>query len=179
MSEAEDQGGENQCNRKRSGKGHVRGRGVGKADHADGCGKKKEQPTGSPSAVETPSEPSHGEGCEKCGESAGEACSDFAGAEEFEAEGRAPVIKDWLLEPRLAVEARSDPVAGFGHVAGNPGVARLVGANEADGAEIVEVAEVERGEDKGEPEKAHRRGERIAVWGGVVSWSHGSSALRF
>ena len=53
-----------------------------------------------------------------------------------------------------AVEAWCDPVAGFLHVANDPCVTRLVRADEAECAEIVEIAEVKRGEDQGEPEEA-------------------------
>ncbi len=84
----------------------------------------------------------------------GKAGCGFADAEEFEAEGCAPVVERRLLEPGLSVEARRDPVAGFGHVAGDPGVARFVGADEADGAEMAEVADVESGEDQDGPADA-------------------------
>src|SRR5208283_268641 len=125
---------------------------VGEANHADRCGKKKEQPPRGPRAVNTPSQPSHGEGCQKRGQCAWEASGGLADAEKLEAEGCGPVIEDRLFEPRLAIEARSNPVAGLGHVPCNPGVARLVGTDEADDAEIVEVAEIERGEDEDGPE---------------------------
>ena len=68
-------------------------------------------------------------------------------------DGRRPVIKDGLFEPRGAVEPRSDPVAGLGHGAGDPGVARLVGSDQAEGAEMREEADGDdgdRGENRGE-----------------------------
>ena len=134
--------GEDHGDGEHAGERHVCGGGVGKADHADGRGKKKENPARGFCAVDTPGQPGHGESGEKGGERAGKARSSFADAEEFEAESGAPVIEDGLFKPRLAIEARRDPIAGFRHVASNPGVARLVRSDEADGAEIVEIADV-------------------------------------
>jgi len=71
--------------------------------------------------------------------------------EKFE-ENRAAPVEEWrLFEPGLAVEARSDPIAGFGHVAGDPGVARFVGADEADDVEVGKVADVEGEDDEDGP----------------------------
>ena len=52
--------------------------------------------------------------------------------------------------------SRRDPVARFRHVAGDPGVARLVWTNETESAEIVEVTEVQCREDKENPREANR-----------------------
>ena len=91
----------------------------------------------------------------------GKRAREFADAEEFEADGGGPIVERRLLEPGLAVEARGDEVAGFGHVAGDPGVARFVWADQADGAEMGEVADVESREDKDEPEDCRKSRECV------------------
>ena len=132
---------------------------MGKADHADRGGEEQKQPARGFGAVDAPSEPSHGESGKERREGARQACSGFANAEELETERRAPVIEDRLFKPGLAVEARRDPIAGFGHVASDPGVAWLIRADETDGTEIVEIADVKCGEDQHDPGET-RRGER-------------------
>lgn len=72
-------------------------------------------------------------------------------AEEFEENSAAPIEKRRFFKPGFAVEARSDPIAGFGHVAGDPGVAGFVWANEADDVEVGKVADVERKDDEDGP----------------------------
>src|SRR5580658_391867 len=49
-----------------------------------------------------------------------------------------PIIKDGLFKPRGSPKFWRNPVAGFGHGAGDPGVARFVGTDQADGAEVCE-----------------------------------------
>jgi len=132
--EPKDSGGKNHSDGKRGGEGHVRGGGVRKADHAHGGGQKKKQPARCPRAIDTPGEPRHGQGRQQRSEGTGETRRSFAHTEEFEAERRAPVIKDRLLKPGLAIEAGRDPVARFVHFTGDPGVARLVRPHQADGA---------------------------------------------
>src|SRR5262249_47180012 len=78
----------------------------------------------------------------------------LADAEQLEAECCAPIVQRWLLEPRFAVESWRDPVSGFHHVARDPGVARLVRADEANGIEGAEIANVKSGEDKNKPANA-------------------------
>ena len=75
----------------------------------------------------------------------------FAHAKKFKAEGSSPIIERRLLKPGLAVKARRHPIAGFGHIAGDPCVARLIWADEAERAEMVEVAEVQCGENENGP----------------------------
>ena len=84
-------------------------------------------------------------------------------AGEFEEDGGGPVVEDRLFEPRLAVETRRDPVAGFGHVASDPGVAGFVGPNKAYDVEVAEVADVEGEGDKGGPGDALGEG-RVNPW---------------
>ncbi len=127
---------------------------MGEADHADGGGQKKKQPARGFCAVEAQGEPGEGECGEKSGDGARQARGGFADTEEFKAQGCAPIKEGRFLEPGLAVEARGDPVAGFGHVASDPGVARFVGADEADSAEVAEVADVQGGEDQDGPANA-------------------------
>ena len=84
-------------------------------------------------------------------------------AGEFEEDSGGPIVKDRLFEPRLAVEARSDPVAGFGHVASDPGVARFVRSDEADGAQVAEITYIEGGDDEDDPADAGGGGARRGV----------------
>ena len=74
----------------------------------------------------------------------------FGGQVQAKSDGGSPVIENRLFEPRLAVEAGSDPVAGLGHGARDPDVTRLVGTDEADCAEASEQAKdtCERGCDR-------------------------------
>ena len=84
---------------------------------------------------------------------------DFAHAKEFEADGGAPIIERRLLEPGLAVEARRDPIAGLGHVAGDPCVARFVGADKPIAPRWLKIANVKSDENEDEPDDA--RGETV------------------
>ena len=124
---------------------------MGEGNHGYSGGKKKQEPARGFAAVDAPREPGHRERTQKRIDRAWQSRGGFADAEEFEAEGSAPIIEWGLFEPGLAVEMWCDPVAGFGHVAGDPCVARFIGTDEADGAEIVEVAKVECGEDEDGP----------------------------
>src|SRR6266705_1092790 len=101
----------------------------------------------------------------------------FAHAEELEAKCRAPVEERRLLKPRLSIEARGDPIAGLGHVARDPGVARLVRPDEADGAKMAEVADVERGCDENGPANSSGgAGARVlGNWSGC--FGHGKLSL--
>ena len=77
----------------------------------------------------------------------------------------------------MAVESGRNPVAGFHHVAGDPGIARLVWPDETESAKIVEVTEVECGEDEEDPREANgERGWRV-VAKRVVSLRHGKLSL--
>src|SRR5205814_6472998 len=84
----------------------------------------------------------------------------FTYAEKLEACGGHPVIKDRLFEPRLPVEARRDPIAALRHVARDPRVTRLIGANETDRAKIAEIADRERDYNQRGP--ANSRGYAVA-----------------
>ena len=134
--------------------GHVRSGSMGEADHADGGRKQKEQPTSGFRAVETQREPSERKRGEQCGDGAGQPRGSFTHAKEHEAERRAPVEERRLFEPRLSVEAWGDPVAGFRHVARDPRIAWLVRSDEADGAEMAEIANVERCQNQNGPADA-------------------------
>lgn len=120
---------------------------MGKADHADGGGKKQEQPAGGFGTTGAPTEPCDGERGEKSSKGARESRSGFADAEKPEAKSGAPVIKDRFFEPWLTVEARRDPISGLYHVPSDPGVTWLIRSDEADGTEVVEIANVKCGED--------------------------------
>jgi hypothetical protein len=175
--QAENDSDTDHSDRERAGKGHIRGSGVRKADHADSGGKKKEQPARGFSAVAAPGEPGHGQRGEKRSDGAGETRGSFADAEEFEAEGGAPVIEDRLFEPRFAIETGSDPIAGFGHVPGDPGVAGFVRSSKADGAKFVEVTNVKCGEDENDPEETGGERSEVGVDGRVVGLRHGRKSL--
>ena len=102
--------------------------------------------------IELLAEPTDGEGCGQSGDGGRQARGPFGRQVQCETERGGPVIEDGLFEPRAAVETGSYPVAGLGHGAGDPGVARLVGTDEAEGAEVAEKAEADdggRGENRG------------------------------
>ncbi len=122
--------------------GHIRGGGVREADHADGGGKKEQEPARGLRAVEAQCEPGHRQRGKERGDRARQTSCGFTHAKEFEAQRRAPVKERRLLEPRFAVEVGRDPVACLDHVASDPGVAGLVRTDEADGAEMAEVTDV-------------------------------------
>src|SRR5260370_41956778 len=61
-----------------------------------------------------------------------------------------------LPEPGFAREARRHPVAGFGHVARDPGVARLVRTDESDCPQMAEVANEKSRADQHGPADASR-----------------------
>jgi hypothetical protein len=155
---------------------HVRGGGVGEADHADGGGQEKQEPAGSFRAVEAQGEPSQRERGQKGGEGAGHARGGFADAEELEAEGAAPIKERRLFEPGFSVKARSDPIASLHHVAGDPGVAGFIGADETDGTKVAEVADVERCEDENGPANSGGGARRILGDDGVCL-GHGKTSL--
>jgi len=157
-SKADDGRGKYHGDGEHGGEGHVRSGGVGKANHADGGGQQKQEPSGGFCAVEAPSKPGHCESDEKSREGAGEARGSFIHAKQLEAERGSPVEQRGLFKPAMAVESRRDPVARFRHVAGDPGVAWLVWTNETESAQIVEVREVECGEDEENPRETN--GER-------------------
>jgi len=157
--------------------GHVCGGGVGEADHADGGRQKEQEPARGLRAVEAKSEASHRERSEEGGDCAGQASRGFAHAEEFEAQRAAPIVERWLFEPRFSIQARGYPVAGFGHVARDPGVTWLIGTDEADGAEVAEVADVERRRDEDGPADP-RSGIGPGFFSNLVGrFSHGNVSL--
>ena len=131
--------------------GHVRGGGVREADHADGGWKKEQEPARGLRAVEAQCEPGHRQRGKERGDRARQTSCGFTHAKEFEAQRRAPVKERRLLEPRFAVEVGCDPVACLDHIASDPGVSGFVGADEADGAEMAEVADVESRYDESGP----------------------------
>src|SRR5260370_607223 len=122
-----------------------------KADHADGGREQKKQPAGGFRAVESQRQPGQRKRGKQRGDGARQARRGFAHPKELEAQRSAPVEERRLFKPWLSVQTRRDPVAGFGHVARDPGVARLVRPDEADGAEMAEVADVERRKNKDGP----------------------------
>ena len=129
---------------------------MGETDHANGGGKQKQQPASGFRAIETQRQPRERERREKRGDGAGQTRGGFADAEELEADSCAPIKKRRLFEPGFSVETRSNPVAALKHVAGNPGVARLVWPDEAYGAEMAEVADVKRYDDQNGPADSGR-----------------------
>ena len=123
-------------------------------DHADAGGQEEQEPAGGFSAVEAQGEPGQRECGEESSDGAGQTRGSFADAKKLEAEGGSPVVKRWFFKPGLTVKTWCDPITRFLHVAGDRGVARLVGADETDGAQIVEIAKIESREDQREPEEA-------------------------
>ena len=89
------------------------------------------------------------------------ATSGAPGAEEFEEQSASPVEKRRFFEPRLAIKPWSNPVAGFRHVARDPGVTRFVGADKANHTQMAEIADVESDQDQHGPADAlcQRRGD--------------------
>lgn len=168
-------GGANHGNREHGGEGHVCGGGVRESDHANGGGEKEEEPACSFGAVDAPSEPSQGHGSEQGRNGAGKTRGGFTHAEKLKAKSRAPVVKYRLFEPWFAIEAWSDPVAGFDHGTSNPRVAGFVRPDQAHDTKIVEIADVKRCNDEKEPSKAGCGG--ISGRGGVVSLRHGKMSL--
>ena len=53
-----------------------------------------------------------------------------------EADGRHPIVEDWLFKPWLTVKPRRDPIPSRGHRAGDPRIAGFVRADETDGAQL-------------------------------------------
>src|ERR1700687_1112187 len=157
--------------------GHVRCGGVGKADHADGGGKQKQQPARGFCTVNAPREPGHCQRGEPGGNRAGQARRGFTYAEKLEANRRAPIIKWRLLEPWPAVEPRRDPVAGFGHVARNPSVAWLVGTDKSDSAEMTEIADVQRRANQRGPADTRCKCVRVLARSNVSGGGHGRVSL--
>ena len=64
-----------------------------------------------------------------------------------------PVVKRRLLQPRRAIQPRRHPIASAGHGAGNRGIARLVGAHEA---EAIEACKKAMKYDEGKNQRAER-----------------------
>ena len=147
------------------------------ADHADSCGQQKQQPAGGFRAVKTKSQPGHRERGEQGGDGARQSGGSFANAEKLEAKRSAPVEERRLLEPGFSVEPRCDPIAGLSHVACDPRVARLVRADEADGAKMAEVADVYRRRDENGPANSGG-GAGAGLFGdGSGSFDHGKVSL--
>jgi len=138
-------------------KRHIGGSGVGKADHTDAGGQKEQQPAGAFFAIGAPCEPGECESGQQRADGAGESRGDLGLAgEKFEKDGPAPIEKRRLFEPRFAVKAWCDPIAGLGHIASDPGVAWFVGTDETDHAEMAEIADVEGGYDQNGPAEVLR-----------------------
>ena len=156
--ESENKSRANHGHREHRGEWHVCGCGMRKAGHADGGGQEKHEPSGRFDAGEAPDKPCKGESREQGRDGTWKAGGGFADTKKLETQRGTPIIKRRFFEPGLTVEARRDPVARFHHVARDPGVARLIGTDQADGTEVMEVAEVQSGEDQGNPSEA--RGER-------------------
>ena len=133
-------------------KGHIGGSGVGESNHADRGGQQQQQPARGFLAAQAPGQPGKREGRQQGGKGRRETGGDFVDAKKFKADGGFPVVEDRFFKPRLAVETRGDPVAGFEDVTGDPGVARFVGPGKADAAKMAEVTEVEGGEYEERPE---------------------------
>ena len=153
--EADDGGGADHGDGQHGAERHIRGGGVGETDHANGCGQEQEEPASCFRAVEAQREPSENERGQKGGYRAGQARGGFTNTKEFEAEGGPPVVEWRLFKPRLAIEVRSDPVAGLGHVARDPSVSRLVRADKANGAKVAEVADVQRRDEENDPSASY------------------------
>ena len=91
-----------------------------------------------------PGEPRDCQRSRECGECRRQPRSPLRGEMQQESDRSGPVVENRLLKPRVSVQAWSDPVAGSGHGARDPDVARLIGADEADGAQAAEKADTNR-----------------------------------
>ena len=149
--EAQDHGGADHRDREHRAEGHICGGSVREANHADRRGQQEQQPAGRLRAVETQSQPSHRERCEQRRDGARQPRGGFADAEELEAKRSAPIEERGLLKPRFSVETRRDPIARLSHVACDPSVTRLIRPDEANCAQMAEVADVERRCDENGP----------------------------
>jgi len=58
-----------------------------------------------------------------------------------------PPLYYWSAALSFKLFGVSETTAGFLHVAGDPGVAGFVRADQAEGGKVVEIAEIEGGED--------------------------------
>src|SRR3989442_1670324 len=72
---------------------------------------------------------------------------------------------------------RRDPVAGLGHIARDPSVARFVWPDEADSAKMAEVADVQRRKNENGPADSGGDAGGRAVGDGSGSFSHGKPSL--
>ncbi len=157
--------------------GHVGGGGVRKADHSD-CGRQqKKQPASGFRAVKTQCQPGQRKRGEQRRDGAGQSRGGFAHAEEIEAKCSAPVEERWLLEPGFSIKARCDPVASLRHVARDPGVARFVWPDEANGSKMAEVANVERRKYEDGPANPGWGTDGRALGDGSSYFGHGKLSL--
>src|SRR5580658_2401139 len=136
-------------NRDGSGEEHVRCGCAREPDGGDARGKEQrgEQcraPRAFFKAVMFPSEPRDAERCDESGKRRRESRRPFRWQMQPESDGGCPVVKDRFLEPRAAVESRCNPISGLGHGARDPGVARLVRSEEANGSQVTKQTDQRR-----------------------------------
>src|SRR6267142_4040438 len=153
--------------------GHVRGGGVRKADHSDSGRQEKEQPARGFCSIEAKREPGQRESSEQGANGAGQSRRRLAHTEQFEAQRRAPIEERRLLEPRLSIEMRRNPIARFHHVPRDPRVTRFVRSNKSDRAKVAEIANIERCENQNGPADAGGKIVSGGIVGGPRSRFHG------
>ncbi len=175
--EAEDDGGADHGNCEHAAERHVGGGGVREADHADCRGEKQKQPARGFGAVETQCQPRQRERRKQRGNRARQARRGFAHAKKFEGKRGAPIKERRLFKPRLSVQPRRDPIAGLGHVARNPRVARLVGADKSNRSEMAEITNVQRCDDENGPADAGYRAGLRFLSDGSRRFAHGRESL--
>ena len=175
--EAQSDSGADHRDRQHGAERHVRGGGAGEADHANRGGQKKEKPARGLGAVDAPGKPCESERREESRDGRGQASRGFGCAEELEAQRRTPIIEWGLFEPGLAVEPRRDPIAGLYHLARDPGVARLVGADKADSAEMAKIADIEGGQYQQRPAETSRQLRPVPALSLHFVFGHGRMSL--
>src|SRR5260370_1171548 len=94
-----------------------------------------------------------------------------------EAERGAQIEKWRLFKQRFSIRTRSDPIAGLRHVARDPGVARLVRADETDGPEMAEVAYAQSRHDEQSPADAGGGPDERNFGDGSGRFGHGKLSL--
>lgn len=166
----EDGNGGNESERQGGGEEHVRASGAGEGDYTDTRGKNQEGGASGSAAIAPEGESGRGQGGNESRKSGGEARGPLHRRDEFESDSGRPIVEDWFFKPWMGVKSWGEPIAGRRHMLCNPGVARLVGPDEADRCES-------REETNGQDDAGHERsGEAIRA--SVMIFCHGAEVYQ-
>ena len=94
-------------------------------------------------SVESEREPRERNCGEQGGNGTGQPRRGFTYSKPFEGEPCAPVEKRRLLKPGASIQARGGPVMRLHHVSRNPRIARFIGPEETNYAQMAEVAYIQ------------------------------------